>query len=103
MAQGKDDMEIRHYAQIIEYLEEESDPDELELWKCKTLIKLMEDLKQATQTQEMIKNSLIIMNALFDESGSVDEFTSRGTHSTELSTEDKEIYHAHLKKELLIQ
>lgn len=102
MAQDIDDIEIKHFAHIIEYFEDEDDPEALELWKYKTLIKLMDDLKQARHTQEMIKNSIIIINALFDETGSVDEFTLRGTPATELSDIDKEACRAHLKKELLI-
>ena len=86
-----------------EYFEEETDPEELELWKYKTLIKLMDDLKQAKHTQEMIKNSIIIMNALFDKTDTPDEFASRGTPATELSDMDKETCRAHLKKALLIQ
>ena len=103
MTQDNDDIEIIHYAQIIEYFEEETDPEELELWKYKTLIKLMDDLKQAKHTQEMIKNSIIIMNALFDKTDTPDEFTSRGTLATELSDMDKETCRAHLKKALLMQ
>ena len=103
MAQGNDDIEIIHYAQIIEYFEDATDPEELELWKYNTLIKLMDDLKQARHTQEMIKNSIIIMNALFDKTDTPDEFTSRGTPATDLSDIDKETCRAHLKKALLIQ
>jgi hypothetical protein len=95
------DIEIKHYSQIIEYFEVETDPKEIELWKYKTLITLMDDLKQAKYTQEMIKNSLILMQALTNDS--CDEYTSRGTHAAELSDHDKETCRAHLKKELLIQ
>ena len=103
MAQDNNDIDIEHYVEIIEYFEAESDPEEQELWKYKTLIKLMEELKQARHVQERIKNSIIIMNALFDKNESPDEFTSRGINTTDLSNEDKEIFHTHLKKELLIQ
>ena len=36
MTQDKNDIDIKYYAQIIEYLEAESDPEEQELWKYKT-------------------------------------------------------------------
>ena len=50
----------------------------------------------------MIKNTIIIMHALFDKTESPDEYTSRGSQTTELSDDDKELCRAHLKKELLI-
>ena len=103
MAQNEYDTEITQYAQIIEYFEDAPDPEELELWKYKTLIKLMQELKQARDAQERIKNSILIINALFDKTDTPDEFSTRGIQTTELSSEDKEIFHAHLKKELLIQ
>ena len=102
MAQDNNDLEIEYYAQIIEYFEEETDPKELELWKYKKLIRLMEELKQSKQTQVTIKNTIIIMHALFDKTESPDEYTSRGSQTTELSDDDKELCRAHLKKELLI-
>jgi len=102
MVQYNNDLEIEYYAQIIEYFEEETDPKELELWKYKKLIKLMEELKQTRQTQEKIKNTIIIMHALFDETVSPDEYTSRGSQTTELSDDDKKVCHDHLKKALLL-
>ena len=63
----------------------------------------MEELKQTRETQERIKNSIIIIHALFDKNDSPDEFTSRGINATELTKEDMEICHAQLRKELLIQ
>jgi hypothetical protein len=103
MTQDNNDIEIEYYAQIIEYFEEETDPNELELWKCKKLIKLMEELKQTKQTQEKIKNTIIIMHALFDKAKSPDEYTSRGFQITELSDDDKKACHENLKKAFLIQ
>lgn len=103
MAQDNNNIDIKYYAQIIEYFETESDPEEQEFWKYKTLIKLMEELKQAKATPERIKNSIIIMHALFDKNDSPDEFTARGINTAELNNEDKEICHAQLRKELLIQ
>ena len=102
MAQDNNDLEIEYYAQIIEYFEEQTDPNELELWKYKKLIKLMEELKQTKQTEEKIKNTIIIMHALFDKTETPDEYTSRGSQITELSENDKKLCHAHLKKALLI-
>ena len=98
MTQDNNDMEIEYYAQIIEYFEEETDPKELELWKYKKLIKLMEELKQTKQIQEKIKNTIIIMHALFDETETPDEYTSRGSQTAELSEADKKVCHDHLRR-----
>ena len=102
MAQNNNDLEIEYYAQIIEHFEEETDPKELELWQYKKLINLMEELKQTKLTQEKIKNTIIIMRALFDKAESPDEYTSRGSLITELSENEKEVCHVHLKKALLL-
>ncbi len=95
------DIEITQYTHIIEYFDEEKDPEEMEIWKYKKLIKLMEDLKQAKHTQEMIKNSIIIMNALTTDP--CDEYTTLGTNTAELSEDERDSYRSHLRKELLIQ
>ena len=102
MAQDNDDLEVEYYAQIIEFFEEETNSKELELWKYKKLIQLMEELKQTKQTQEKVKNTIIIMHALFDKTETPDEYTSRGSQTTELSDYDKKVCHEHLKKALLI-
>ena len=102
MAQDNNDLEIEYYAQIIEYFEEETDLKELELWKYKKLIQLMEELKQTKLPQEKIKNTIIIMHALFNKTEPPDEYTSRGSQTTELSDDDKKVCNEHLKKALLI-
>ncbi len=101
MAQNNNDIEIKRYTQIIEYFEEEKNPEQMELWKYKKLITLMEDLKQARQTQEMIKNTIILVNALTTDS--FDEYTLAGTHTADLSDDERESYRSHMRKELLIQ
>ena len=102
MTQNNHDTELNHYSEIIDFFEtSHSDSHEIEIWRSRQLIKLMDDLKHGRQTRDVVINSIIIMNALLEEIPA-DTFNSRGEDLEDLPLEEKAFFKNELEKEFLI-
>jgi len=93
-----DVIEIDHYDEIVEYFEKEEDKINREIFRDKFLSNLMTKLKQEPETQDIVKNSIVIMNVLIDDSKPADIFDRIGLTKEELSEKDIEIIKKKLKK-----
>ena len=86
----------------------DTDPVETEIWKNKSLIKLMELLEQSknvealdrTKNRRVVSNSLILIISLFEDLPP-DMFDNQGQDTSELSLEDRDILMSQLKDEYL--
>ena len=90
-------IEMEHYYKIFEYFEEEEDKINREIFRDKYLASLMAKLKQDPGSQDIVKNSIVIMNVLIDENKPADIFNKIGQDKEELSEKDAKI----LKKKLI--
>ena len=94
-----DFIEIEQYVKIIEYFESEEDPNSREIFRDMNLIHLMDELEQDKETQDVVKNSIIIMNALIDLDYPPDMYNMMGLSSEDLTDEQKAALKANLKAE----
>ena len=94
-----DDIEICTYVQIIEYFENEVNEDEREIFRDVKLIKLMDELKQDPTIQDVVKNSIVIMNAMMDEKNPPDTFNNIGRDINEISEEERNVLMQNLSKQ----
>ena len=94
------EIECNLYAEIVQYFDEDDDPNNREIFRDKNLLTLMNELKQDAKTQEMIKNSIVTMNALIDDDMPADLYSARGHASDELDEEDRKTLKKNLEYEL---
>jgi len=95
--------ELNYYSEIIDFFEtSHSDPHEIEIWRSRQLIKLMDDLKHKRKTRDVVINSIIIINALLEEVSPADSFHHQDNSLKDLSIEEKLIFKTALEKELII-
>ncbi len=81
--------ESDYYTKILNIFLKEGDQQNLkELWKDRSIIELMSDVKKY-KNKEHIKNALIVLLSLFDDVPP-DLFNSIGTNIETLSKEDRE-------------
>ncbi len=97
-SQENDTIEIKHYIQIVEYFEEENDQVNREIFRDKYLSNLMSQLKQDPETQNIVKNAIVIMNVLIDENKPPDRFNEIGLSKEQLTKKDVKILKKKLKK-----
>jgi len=95
------EIECNLYTEIVQYFDENDDPVNREIFRNKNLLTLMDELKQDAKTQEMVKNSIVTMNALIDEKMPADLYSARGHASDELDEEDRKSLKKNLEYELL--
>ncbi|MFX1273453.1 MAG: hypothetical protein ACFFBP_16605 [Promethearchaeota archaeon] len=96
------DTELTYYSEIIDFFEsKETDPQQIEIWRSKQLIKLMDDLKNNRQSKQVIINSIIIINALLEEIPP-DTLNSQGESIEHLTLDEKNIIRHELERELLV-
>ncbi|MFX1257880.1 MAG: hypothetical protein ACFFAN_08480 [Promethearchaeota archaeon] len=86
------------YSKILEiFFSEEGEETNLkEIWKNKSIIELMNNLKQ-NKDKVLAKNALILLLSLFDDAPP-DCFSTRGNKLSKLSKEDKELAKSKLKE-----
>ena len=94
--EDKSDLETKYYIKIVKYFEEEDDIDNLEIFRDINLIDLMNEFEQDPETQEIVKNSIVIMNALINKEMPPDSYSSRGSSPEQLSIEEKELLKSNL-------
>ncbi|MFX1397799.1 MAG: hypothetical protein ACFFAS_12245 [Promethearchaeota archaeon] len=99
MPEKESEFEIKHYVEIIQYFDSEDDPINREMFRDVQLIELMNELKQDPEVQEVIKNSIVIINALVDKDAPSDLYNSTGNPREALSEEELEILKSNLKQE----
>ncbi|MFX0136430.1 MAG: hypothetical protein ACFFDN_22505 [Candidatus Hodarchaeota archaeon] len=106
---NNDQLELEYYMDIIEkYRIKDMNPKETEIWKNKSLIKLMELLEKSKSIEELdriknrklVTNSLILIISLFEDLPP-DLFDNQGKDTSELSSEDRDILLSKLKDECL--
>ena len=95
------DFEFDYYMKIIDYFKKEKpNRKNLEVWKDKSLIELME-LLERTQNRTLVKNAIILLISLF---GNIppDIYNNRGHDIREISKKDKKILMDELRDEFLL-
>ncbi len=70
-----------------------------ELYRTSRIIDLMKELKTNPNKQEIIKNSILVLNALIDENLPIDIYHTQGKDLESLSIEEREIYKTSLLEE----
>ncbi len=103
MSEKENEFEIKHYVEIIQYFESQDDPVHREIFRDTQLIELMDELKQDPEVQEVIKNSIVIINALVDKNAPSDLYDSSGNPRESLSEEEIEILKLNLKQDQQLQ
>jgi len=73
------------------------DPIKIEMWKDKTLIKVMKVLKKP-ENENWLKNALIILLSLFDDNPA-NLYSNRGNNMKRLSNKNKEQVISKLREE----
>jgi len=90
---------VDYYDEILNYYHSKPPKKgDIEIWKDKTYIRLMEVLKK-TNDKQKIRNSLILLLSLFEEEIPPDIFNTRGDESKNLKKEEKKKLVALLKEE----
>ena len=101
MSIESEEIKLNRYIEIIDYFESGvKDPKELEIWRDVQLIRLMEELKQDITIQNFVRNSIILLNALFEDHP-LDTYNNQGRKTDKLSLADKDMYRLTLKRELI--
>ena len=95
-----DELELDFYLQIIDYFQKEKvDKEQTEIWKNKSIIKLMKYLKR-TQNRTLVTNALILILSLFEDIPP-DIYNNRGVNFKRISERDKRFLIEDLKEEFL--
>ncbi|MFW9989123.1 MAG: hypothetical protein ACFFC3_10740 [Candidatus Odinarchaeota archaeon] len=95
-----DEFELEFYLKIVDFFQKENTNSEnKEIWKNKSIIELMNLLKQ-TQDYKFIANALILLLSLFEHEPP-DLYANRGYHINNISEKDKRILISELKNEFL--
>jgi hypothetical protein len=94
------DFEFDYYMKIIDYFKKQKpNRKDLEIWKDKSLMELME-LLEHTQNRTLVKNAIILLISLF-ENMPPDTYNNRGHDIREISKKDKKILMEELREEFL--
>jgi len=92
--------ELDFYLKIIDYFQNEKvDKEQTEIWKNKSIIKLMKYLKR-TQNRTLVTNALILILSLFEDIPP-DIYNNRGVNFNRISERDKRFLIEDLKDEFL--
>jgi len=95
-----DNSEFEYYSSIIEFFQNQNvNKETIEIWKSKSLIKLMKVLERSNK-KEFVKNAIVVILSLFEEHPP-DIYTSRGTNVNSLDNGEKGSYISILKTEFI--
>jgi len=97
---NSEDFELDCYLKIINYFQnEKTNREEVEIWKNKSIIELM-NLLDRTRNRTLVTNALILLLSLF-ENIPPDTFNNRGVNINRFSENDKKSIIEDLKDEFL--
>ncbi len=100
MCTSDNESELKYYLEIIEFFQKHSpDAENIELWKDKSLMKLMKVLKR-TKNKLLVRNALILMISLFEHLPP-DLFNNKGISANLLNKEEKSFLKSILKTEFM--
>jgi hypothetical protein len=97
-----EELEVICYEKILEYyqMQKEKDREEINLWKHRTIVKIME-IWNKTKSLTLVRNSLILIISLFGNIPPDPLFNNRGININLLSKDDRQILVDQLKGEFL--
>ncbi|MBY9016698.1 MAG: hypothetical protein KGD68_13475 [Candidatus Lokiarchaeota archaeon] len=95
-----DNSEFEYYSSIIEFFQNQNaNRETIEIWKSKSLIKLMKVLERSSK-KEFVKNAILVILSLFDENPP-DIYNCRGKNVNSIDNGEKRSYKSILKTEFI--
>lgn len=95
-----DELEMDYYLKILDvYQNKKFDKEDLEIWKNKSYIELMQVLKR-TNNRNLVKNAIILILSLFEDMP-LDLYDSYGMSAKKLKKEERKSYLDDLKLEFI--
>jgi hypothetical protein len=95
-----DESEMDYYLKILDvYQNKKFDKEDLEIWKNKSYIELMQVLKR-TNNRNLVKNAIILILSLFEDMP-FDLYDSYGMNTKKLKKEERKSYLEDLKLEFM--
>ncbi|MFX1277396.1 MAG: hypothetical protein ACFFBP_04660 [Promethearchaeota archaeon] len=99
----QNNVEINHYVEIIEFFEAEDDKNKREIFRDKYLSSLMTILKQNPNAQNIVKNCIVIMNVLINDTIPPDRYNRIGWDREDLSRKDAKLLKKMLRHSIAVK